>query len=82
MTQEICVPLHSQRGLVRVTVAPADRSGTHVIICVEDTGIGISQEKIPHIWGAFEQVRGACLVCVWYWWDGRQELRWGGVGQL
>ncbi|KAF5834465.1 hypothetical protein DUNSADRAFT_8821 [Dunaliella salina] len=46
----------TQRGLVRVTVAPADRSATHVIITVEDTGIGISQDKIPHIWGAFEQV--------------------------
>uniref|UniRef100_A0A7S3VS63 histidine kinase n=1 Tax=Dunaliella tertiolecta TaxID=3047 RepID=A0A7S3VS63_DUNTE len=46
----------TQRGLVRVTVAPADKLATHVIITVEDTGIGISQDKIPHIWGAFEQV--------------------------
>eukprot|EP00983_Pelagomonas_calceolata_P084192 1156313-Pelagomonas_calceolata.AAC.3 len=49
--------LAAQRGLVRVTVAPADKLATHVIITVEDTGIGISQDKIPHIWGAFEQVR-------------------------
>jgi len=61
--------VRAQRGLVRVTVAPADKSATHVIITVEDTGIGIAKHKIPSIWGAFEQVSrpvarsGARLWC-------------------
>jgi hypothetical protein len=53
-----------QRGLVRVTVAPSDESGAYVTITVDYTGIGISKDKIPQIWGAFEQVCMSVCMCV------------------
>ncbi len=46
---------------MRVSVAPREGSGgSHVTVRVDDTGIGIPRDKVPTIWGAFEQV-SACL---------------------
>ncbi len=43
--------------LVRVTGVPADQGGmSQVNIAIEDTGIGIPEDKIDHIFGEFNQV--------------------------
>ncbi|WP_319825367.1 response regulator [Thalassovita sp.] len=49
----------TQRGhvLVRVVgVQPDDGPDTHVHVTIEDTGIGIPEDKIDHIFGEFNQV--------------------------
>ncbi|KXZ47741.1 hypothetical protein GPECTOR_33g623 [Gonium pectorale] len=45
----------THRGRVAVRVTPAADGGA-VTLVVSDTGIGIPKERIPSIWGAFEQV--------------------------
>ncbi|GLC35005.1 Hexokinase-3 [Pleodorina starrii] len=45
----------THRGSVRVRVAPS-ADGSQVTLQVADTGIGISEDRINGIWGAFEQV--------------------------
>ncbi len=44
----------SDRGFVRVTVQSADPD--HITVTVEDTGIGIAPDQMPHIFEAFRQV--------------------------
>jgi signal transduction histidine kinase len=44
------------------------RSGEGVVIQVRDTGAGISEEQIPHIFDTFRQL------------DGSSTRRWGGLG--
>jgi signal transduction histidine kinase len=39
----------SSGGLVRILVEPAPKNGEEIAITVADTGIGISEKDIPHI---------------------------------
>ncbi|MDF7807095.1 ATP-binding protein [Pontiellaceae bacterium B12219] len=47
----------TDEGAVTLTVKLADEHADHVHLRfeVEDTGIGISEEKLPHVFGAFQQ---------------------------
>ncbi|PSR15966.1 hybrid sensor histidine kinase/response regulator [filamentous cyanobacterium CCP3] len=44
----------TDRGQVRVSLA--DSGSSHITVTVEDTGIGIGEEQLPHIFEAFRQV--------------------------
>ena len=55
----------TERGGVRVTVSP---SGAAVRVAVADTGVGIDEEFLPHVYEAFRQA------------DGSMSRRFGGTG--
>lgn len=55
----------TERGSVRVSVAPADG---HVRFAVADTGLGIDEAFLPHLYDAFRQA------------DGTLSRRFGGTG--
>lgn len=55
----------TERGGVRVTVSP---NGAAVRVAVADTGVGIDDEFLPHIYEAFRQA------------DGSMSRRFGGSG--
>ena len=55
----------TERGGVRVTVSP---NGAAVRVAVADTGVGIDEEFLPHVYEAFRQA------------DGSMSRRFGGAG--
>jgi signal transduction histidine kinase/ActR/RegA family two-component response regulator len=57
----------TEHGSVRLTVAPSPRPGV-IAFTVVDTGIGIAEDKLRVIFGAFQQA------------DGTTSRRYGGTG--
>lgn len=55
----------TEKGHVEVT---AQQKGAHIVITVSDTGIGISEDNLPHIFDEFRQA------------DGSTSRRFGGTG--
>ncbi|MBE2287604.1 MAG: PAS domain S-box protein, partial [Prosthecobacter sp.] len=47
------IKFSSQPGLIRITTRQVD--GTHAEVRVQDNGVGIPPERLPHIFNAFEQ---------------------------
>ncbi len=43
---------YTVRGSINVTTSAAE-SGEHIVLCVEDTGIGIAPEDLPHVFDRF-----------------------------
>ncbi|MEO9853154.1 MAG: two-component regulator propeller domain-containing protein [Reichenbachiella sp.] len=48
-----------ENGTIEVTIGPSDEDANKIIFGVQDSGIGIAADKLPHVFDRFYQVEGA-----------------------